>query len=57
MAGVLAAKARFGSGDAEGVLLSLRKRHPDLIIQLVRLKKVPESRTIAMVGQQTLRAA
>jgi tRNA threonylcarbamoyladenosine modification (KEOPS) complex Cgi121 subunit len=57
MAGVLAAKARVGTGDAEGVLLSLRKRHPDLIIQLVRLKKVPESRTIAMIGQQTLRAA
>ncbi len=39
------------------MLLSLRKRHPGLIVQLVSLKKVPESRTITMIGQQTLRAA
>jgi tRNA threonylcarbamoyladenosine modification (KEOPS) complex Cgi121 subunit len=57
MIGVLAAKARLESAEAEPVLLSLRKRHPDLIIQLVRLKEVPESRIIAMIGQQTLRAA
>jgi tRNA threonylcarbamoyladenosine modification (KEOPS) complex Cgi121 subunit len=57
MAGVLAAKARIGSGDADRALLSLRKRHPSMIIQFVRLKKVPEGRAIQMIGQQTLRAA
>ncbi|MGD0637341.1 MAG: KEOPS complex subunit Cgi121 [Nitrososphaerales archaeon] len=57
MKGVLAARARIESEDADGVLLSLRKRHRTIVIQLVRLRKVPESQAVQMIGQQTLRAA
>ena len=50
--------ARAGPGKATEVeLLSLRGRHPALIIQLVTLKRLPGNRTVAMIGQQTLRAA
>ncbi|MDA4114832.1 MAG: KEOPS complex subunit Cgi121 [Thaumarchaeota archaeon] len=49
--------ARVSPEAAEARLLSLRGRHPDLIIQLVTLKRLPGNRTVAMIGQQTLRAA
>lgn len=50
--------ARAGSAEAtEDRLLSLRGRHPGLIIQLVTLKRLPGNRVVAMIGQQTLRAA
>jgi tRNA threonylcarbamoyladenosine modification (KEOPS) complex Cgi121 subunit len=53
---VIAARAA-PAGATEVELLSLRGRHPCLIIQLVTLKEVPGNRTVAMIGQQTLRAA
>jgi tRNA threonylcarbamoyladenosine modification (KEOPS) complex Cgi121 subunit len=53
--GVIAARA--SAAAAEASLLSLRGRHPGLIIQLVTLKSLPGNRTVAMIGQQTLRAA
>jgi tRNA threonylcarbamoyladenosine modification (KEOPS) complex Cgi121 subunit len=52
---VMAAKA--SPRATEWRLLSLRGRHPDLIIQLVTLKSIPGNRAVAMIGQQTLRAA
>ena len=49
---------RAGSAEAtEDRLSSLRGRHPGLFIQLVTLKRLPGNRTVAMIGQQTLRAA
>jgi tRNA threonylcarbamoyladenosine modification (KEOPS) complex Cgi121 subunit len=59
-AAALAARAPAGSGPSQATdaeLLSLRSRHPALIIQLVTLKELPGNRTVAMIGQQTLRAA
>jgi tRNA threonylcarbamoyladenosine modification (KEOPS) complex Cgi121 subunit len=49
--------ARASPEAAEAGLLALRGRHPSLIIQLVTLKSLPGNRTVAMIGQQTLRAA
>jgi tRNA threonylcarbamoyladenosine modification (KEOPS) complex Cgi121 subunit len=57
LSNVVSAKARLRPGEADAALTSLRKRHPGLIIQLVTLEKLPTSRAVAMIGQQTLRAA
>ena len=57
MRSVIAARAKLAPGAANGELLSLRRRYPNLIVQLVSLERVPGNRAIAMIGQQTLRAA
>ncbi|MGA2199015.1 MAG: KEOPS complex subunit Cgi121 [Nitrososphaerales archaeon] len=54
---VIAAEARLAPGAAETELLTLRRRHPGLTIQLLTLEEIPGNRTISMIGRQTLRAA
>jgi len=56
MDSVTAARAKLSPGLADGELLSLRRRHPALIVQLVTLQEVPGGQTIRMIAQQTLRA-
>ena len=56
MGRVLAAAAKGPRGSADKALLSLRKRHPRLVVQLVALKELPSSKAVMMIGEQTLRA-
>ena len=53
----LAARVHLVSREGEVELLTLRKRHPGLYIQLLTMARIPARQAIAMVGQQSLRAA
>ncbi len=54
---VISARASVPAGTAGDVLLGLRKRHPRLIIQMVAMNRLPAEQAVAMIGEQTLRAA
>jgi tRNA threonylcarbamoyladenosine modification (KEOPS) complex Cgi121 subunit len=54
---VLTARADIETGDAEETLRAVRARHPRLIVQMAGFRRVPEARAVAMIAEQTLRAA
>jgi tRNA threonylcarbamoyladenosine modification (KEOPS) complex Cgi121 subunit len=56
MGASLSAETSLAPEDAEGELATLRMSNPELIIQLVSMKKPPSARAVAMIGEQTIRA-
>jgi tRNA threonylcarbamoyladenosine modification (KEOPS) complex Cgi121 subunit len=56
MGASLSAETRLAPEDAERELARLRKSNPELIIQLVSMKKPPSAKAVSMIGEQTLRA-
>src|SRR5689334_14188498 len=56
MDGFVAALATLDGDTAALELSRLRKDHPDLVVQLVSMKRIPNARAIRMVAAQTMRA-
>lgn len=54
---VVAAEAKIPEEAGGRELISIRKRHPGLIVQLLTLRRFPSSRALTMIGEQTLRAS
>jgi tRNA threonylcarbamoyladenosine modification (KEOPS) complex Cgi121 subunit len=52
----LSAEVRLEPMEAEQELLKLRSAHPALVIQLLRMKKLPSAAAVSMIAAQTLRA-
>lgn len=53
----LVAAVAIPQRSASELLLRLRRRHPAVIVQLLAQKAVPSPRAVAMICEQTLRAA
>jgi tRNA threonylcarbamoyladenosine modification (KEOPS) complex Cgi121 subunit len=53
---VLIAQVSVDSAGAEAELLRLRREHPDLVVQMASVKKLPPAKSVRMIAEQTLRA-
>lgn len=56
MDAVISAEADLDASEAEKELLRLRSSYPELIIQVVKMKRPLGARTVRMIAMQTLRA-
>jgi tRNA threonylcarbamoyladenosine modification (KEOPS) complex Cgi121 subunit len=52
----LSAEAKLAAENSQAELLRLRSTHPDMVIQLVSMKKLPSAKAVLMIAAQTLRA-
>lgn len=57
MVALVAAEAKIGEEEGDRELLSIRRRHPMLVVQLMTLRRFPSNRALMMIGEQTLRAS
>lgn len=56
MDAVISAEADLDASEAEKELLRLRSSYPELIIQVVKMKRPLGARAVRMIAMQTLRA-